>query len=702
MKKFTKIIIYILCFIMLATTLCACVPDSDTGDGDNGNNNNNNNTPSTSLSDIPETEEYLIKDGKSDYVVVVPNNPVGWEALAGNEVVDNVKKATGVSLSVKKESEVTDTQKMIVVGQTELTKQAGVSAPKATYGLRGFVVKEINGNVYIIGGETQATLYGVYEFLHHEFGYEPYATDEIALETGVTEKKILAFNMSEIPDIPIMQGIREYYRFGNAAAGHRMRYNTYTETFINQDQPWHNVFSILPKAQFLADHPKWYANDYELHYTAHGDLDELLLMQDAVYNKLVQMIDDAFAEGKYFEFIGFMQNDHENVFPTSDEPRMGTDGQPLWENEPGHVDSVAAMRDHYGNGYRSAMLIHFINPIQERISNYVADNYDGRKMNIMFFAYFDTERSPAVEINAKYYAPDFLSFTDEQIANGEVNEIYLHETLYKDIYDGNNDGKLQLHPDSIVFMAPIRNEFHFMYEDGTAKGMMEQWAPIAKQQSFWFYDFYFNSCTFMYYDVVYSAQSYFQAAKAVNTSYLFFESGIGGYIPFDRLYLYLYSKLGWDVDADVDAIVDNFFINYFKDAAGSMRKFFDEMTAYYAYLKHYTGFTGVIGAGGQNLDAAYWKEGVLQSWIASINQAYKDIEPLKYTNKPLYDELYSRILYESLSPRFLLLSFCGKAAFTEESYFEEVTQWKKDCATLGVSSAGSNVPNTQTYEFVRS
>ena len=707
MRKVIKLISYILCFIMLISTFSACANDetSNTNGNTGGNGGGNTNTPSqnnTFVSSIPETENYLVKNGASDYVVVTSDNPVNWENQAAIDMVDNIKKATGVTLNVLEESSAQPTQKKIVIGKTLLTEAVNVSAPIETFGVRGFVVKEIDGSVYIVGGDTQGTLYGVYEFLHQQFGYEPYAIDEIFIETGVVEEKLLAFNMVEIPDIAVMQGVHEYYRFYNAAAGHRMRFNTYNEIFIQQDQPWHNVFQFISPREYddpskpETYHPKWFANQYELHYTAHGDLEELKLMQDTVYNKIVDYVESAYAEGKYYQYIGFMQNDHENVFATSDEPRKDASGNPLWENEPGHQDSIAALKAKYGEStYPAATFIHFVNPIQERLDQYLAEKY-GTKVSIMFFAYFDTEAAPVVEENAVYKPMNIITSQDSS------NPIFADD-IYKDIYDGKTDGKLRLHPSSTVFTAPIRTEFWLDYEEDTAPSIIEKWRALADQQSFWFYNFYFNSCMFMYYDVAYSMQSYFKAAKSVNAQYLFFESPMtkAAMYPFGNLNVYLFSKLGWRVDMDVQKLIDDYFVNYYKDAAGSMREYFDSLTAYYAYLKNYTNFTGVIGAGGQNMNAKFWPAGVLQGWIDSINKAFKDIIPLKYTNKALYDELYSRILYESLSPRFLLLYFHAEDAFTDVGFVKEVAQLKADCASLGVTHAGDAMPDIQAIQFTR-
>ena len=57
---------------------------------------------------------------------------------------------------------------------------------------------------------------------------------------------------------------------------------------------------------------------------------------------------------------------------------------------------------------------------------------------------------------------------------------------------------------------------------------------------------------------------------------------------------------------------------------------------------------------------------------------------LKYSDKAMYEELYTRILYDSLMPRYILLKHFAKEAFTDESFIQEFNQWKADCAKAGV------------------
>lgn len=195
MKTLKRTAILFLALLMAFGFFAGCnAINNSSSTSDNGNNE---------LA-IKETENYIIKDSKSDYKIVIADEPRGYEAYAAEELSTFIVQSTSITLPIVKESEVVvnESSKLIILGETELTEQAQITAEKNTYGARGFVIKQKDSNVYLVGGDTRGTLYAVYDFLHYEFGFEVYASNEIAIEKGVTERKLLAFDMSNIPDIP--------------------------------------------------------------------------------------------------------------------------------------------------------------------------------------------------------------------------------------------------------------------------------------------------------------------------------------------------------------------------------------------------------------------------------------------------------------------------------------------------------------------
>ncbi len=646
MKVLKKIVVFALCAITCFGALsCKGKKEEQNSAGNTGVN-----------AVLPDSDDFLIKNGKSEYRIVTSESPKVYEKHAANELQSYIEKATQVELPIVAETQVSygANEKLLVVGETGFSATANVSADKNTYGGRGFVVKKVDTNVFMLGGDDAGTLYAVYEFLHHQLGFEAYALDEISLQKGVQNNALKAYNLSEIPDIAYVNGMGLAYRDAHLLEGHTMRFNVFKEVFINaSSQPWHNSFAFISPAEYYESHPKWFTGTDELrdqfHYTAHGDKEELQALQDLLFEKFVEAIERDFAQGKYYEYIGFMQQDSSGFFPKDDK----IDGFEYNEAN----DSVLALKRKYGDkGANAAMLIQFINPIAKRLRTYMEENHNGRNMNVMIMGYEDSDKAPV------------------KLVNGEYQPI---------------DEDVKLESNVSVFLVPIRNNYIVDAEESGIEVTMSEWSAITDKLALWFHSYYFQNM-FVYYDSTYSLQSYYQAAKAANTVYLFNEAPIDSsqnITSFGALKIYLNAKLGWDVDANVDELVDNFFINYYKDAATSIRTYFEELRTHVAMLKAAYSFKGICGAGISSYeDRKYWPEGVVYSFMQYIEQAYEDILPIKQTDSALYEKLYQRITTESLMPRYFSLRFYGQEMYASDAEFEAaVAQFKADCRAVGGS-----------------
>ncbi len=656
MKILNKLTILILSVAMLVSTLL-CFTSCK-----------NNESNSESNKSITETNIDLIKDGSSQYKIVISTSPETYEKHAATELKDNVFKASSVQLPIVDESQVSISadSKLLIIGETELASAAGIKADKAKFGARGFLIQTKDTNVYLIGGDQSGTLYAVYEFLHYQFGYEPYAEDEIALEQGVENKKLLNFeNWEEIPDIPYVQAIGKYYRDRNAIAGHRMRYNTMNEIFVNAtSQPWHNSTVIINPNEYEDTHPKWFVSqpndsgglDYQLHYTAHGDEVELEALQHTLFEKLVEYIERDFEDGKYYEYIGFTAQDN-YLWPSSDGDFLADNtlnkGKDLSQEEMLKNDSVELLRAKYGSASSAAMLIHFINPVADKIKKYMQDNHNGRNMNITIFAYYSAEYAPVKTVDGK--------------------SVPIDDTV-------------KCHDNVNVLLAPIRTDFSRDYEETAWAATMEQWSALTNNLSIWTYDFYTQKYV-LYLDSTDSLQTFYQAAKEYGVKYFFQESGIDTHagLPFGQLKLYLTSKLTWDTEQNAEELTLAFFKNYYKEASETMYKYYEELKTYSAYLKYTLKYSGVCSS---NTDKAnFWTEGVVVGFKAYFDQAYKDIEPVKEVDLATYNKLSERLLKDSLMYRYLLLKHHGKY-YSQDEFNKEVAQFKADCAYLKVDSMG--------------
>ena len=102
---------------------------------------------------VTETDIDLVKDGKTDYVVVLAENEKNEQVtFASSELIQNFYKATGVYLQTKNDSEINYSQncKVLSIGETSLLQKAGVTFDKAEIGSSGYVVKTVGSSVFMV------------------------------------------------------------------------------------------------------------------------------------------------------------------------------------------------------------------------------------------------------------------------------------------------------------------------------------------------------------------------------------------------------------------------------------------------------------------------------------------------------------------------------------------------------------------------
>ncbi len=587
---------------------------------------------------LPTTKNF-VKNGKCDYIIVLPNNPIGYEQTAALELQKYIKQATGISLDIVNESQVkvTSTSKYIIIGKTGLAEEANVVAASAeALKNRGFRIKNVGHNVYIVGGDTIGTLNGVYEFLNKQFGFEVYADDEIYIQNSVKNVKLNGYDLTDNPDISYVENVGDYRDSSNFYEALTMRTNHYDDIFIDvTSQPWHNTFEYVPYQQYGTTHSDWYVyddsgNPKQLNYLQKGTGNELSELQQLVFDKMTVAIDEDFAQGEYRNLIGFMHEDNTDVW----------------------VEDTTYTRT-YGDAAPAAILIDFINPIAKKLEEYMATNHEGRDMNIVIFAYVRTEDAP----------------TD-----------------------------MTLEDNVAVMIAPISADFTKEYEYNKTsysteiQTLIDEWSTVASKTAYWFYNMY-HERSVIYYDNIYNMKGLYQAAVETGAEYVFSEmtSSIS-LSPMSPLREYLNTKLAWDASSDIDTLISNFFTNYYKDAATAMKGYFDTL---HDRTNGYTGYPSLSGVGGANTGnydfKTLWNQSTVSTLATKISQAFTAITPLETTNPELYRTLYDRIMRESLCVQYLQLQHHATDAtfFSNETSFNNaVTEFKTECERLGITRYG--------------
>jgi len=113
----------------------------------------------------------IIKSGKSDYVIVIPQSPTMIEQRAAKELNEYLNKIAGVMLPVV-EDNAAPVDHEISIGNTNRVIPLAISLDKLEQD--GFYIKTNAHKLYIMGGNSYGTLYGVYELLEKYWGCRKY------------------------------------------------------------------------------------------------------------------------------------------------------------------------------------------------------------------------------------------------------------------------------------------------------------------------------------------------------------------------------------------------------------------------------------------------------------------------------------------------------------------------------------------------
>jgi hypothetical protein len=119
------------------------------------------------IASYAEDRIVLADKGKSDYVIVIPDDAIPSEQHAAEEFAGFLKEISGAEIAIHKAAAGTP-ERMILLGRTSLTKDA--QGEDAALGPEEFVIRCDGSSLIIAGGRPRGTLYGVYDFLEDDLG----------------------------------------------------------------------------------------------------------------------------------------------------------------------------------------------------------------------------------------------------------------------------------------------------------------------------------------------------------------------------------------------------------------------------------------------------------------------------------------------------------------------------------------------------
>ena len=255
---------------------------------------------------VAPTGKKIVENGKTDYVVVYPENISRYDELAVKELRLFFEEATGIILKAKSDKGLTysENNKYICIGNVSFEstveadgevdlKDIGMELT-SDLGLSGFKLQTVGNSVYMASLRYGA-LSAVYEFLARCFHYEYYAADCYTIDRSVTDLELKDFKIKDVPDIMTSAVLSTLVQ--NGPKEHQWRLRLTPDAVIQSNH--HNAYEYIGPDMvdendklFSEAHPEFFATDgNQLCYTARGNAESLELMRDIVYKKIIKLLE---------------------------------------------------------------------------------------------------------------------------------------------------------------------------------------------------------------------------------------------------------------------------------------------------------------------------------------------------------------------------------------------------------------------------
>lgn len=621
MKKILSIILAVItCF-----SFVACKNSDNTGLQDAGRRRYSG----THIFNVQDSEtEYLIKNGATDYKILLPEKQTEYTNLAASELSTLFNEATGIQLQAERETGSGYThnaeQRFISIGKTNLFESAGFEVDKILLKKEGYRIATKDKNIYLFTAYDIGNLYAAYELMEILFNFEYYYYDCYEIDSGITEKKLPILDVTDVPDFNTRINATKSIKFNtiDTNAPHRMRfskdrYSLGLGDIENGITPvsYHNTMDILPildgNGQPVAtDEAKWHADDNnQLCYTAHGDPESY----ERMYKRVAYVVENCLM-----------------MYPTEVYPDIMY-ATVSCEDEFTACSCTACAAEESKYGAKSASIIKFLNNVMVEVRSWMElpENaaYKRDEFYLIFFAYFQYLTPPVHydENLGKYVLNEDLEMHDDVGVMYAISDVTSTVSMYdkaNDITRAQSEGWFDVAPAMYIwtysgntsYQAAMWPSYEHLDEDG--------------------YNFYATANAFIFHD-------YIDYSDKNNTG-------------FQSLKLYIDSQMMWDCSQTIAELKDKWFNAMFGETKDIMLKLFEQELLYTSDV--YDRYHARVSHGwGIVFTASDWSLSEIKSWISLIEEAHKKNEKIyKESNPEKYEMIKHHINQEFAFPALIV------------------------------------------------
>ncbi len=654
-NKLFSVLKYVILFALVSVTAFSAVACSnpDTGN-DEAYQKPEYQCASNHVYNVTETDDYLVNNGKTDYVLVAPDkvDVKNYYYYAKKEFMTLFKEATGITILPLSETAISwdKNVKVISLGDNAFTRSAGIDVKAKDLGFEGCRIETKGKSIFIYGNTPMGTMHSVYAFMEYEFNFDCYYTDCWDIDVGVSTLKLKNYDIVDVPDIAqrdlgysIVSGnasLEMYdpynikvlrYRYRSSASMYHDDILQIHEMITKKDNSdydnpegqveygtkkhdYHNAFDFFPPTVYQDEHPNFFSTDKkQLCFTARGDAEELALMKKLAARSIIDMLKKYTPEtNPYISCVTVCSQ---------------MDGG-------GHCNcaSCTEVRNRYfSETYQvtslNAATIMFVNDVSDIVEEWMAKEENApyrRDLYYLVMNYGDYEDCP-VQYNEKLgkYEP-----IDELVRPREKVGAFLCH-LYTDSKTGES----------------------YLSSNEKARNAYEKvrgWSDICD-----FLVTYGNNlntgCYYAFFDTysLFNNETYTAFANlGVDINYLCTQdNGEYAITAFNILKCYLDAKLAWNANQNTYDLVIKFFKAMYKDAWQEMYEYFEDVRIYSK--------DGMAKDLGFTVDGPKsWSQGIIQKYLDLIEKAKEKVEKYKDIDMDLYNRIINHIDIEWVTPAY--------------------------------------------------
>ena len=308
--------------------------------------------------------DWLFRDGKSKYQIVVSAEASTSEQTAARELQQYIEEVSGVRLPIT--SDLKASGKKIFIGYNEQVA-ALTGAEKPDTDDEGFTYRTIGHDLLIWGGTRRGTMYGVFTFLERELGIH-WLTPKCTVLPKSKEWKLPRLDRSEQPFVR--------FRYSNyfvakdapewsAHTRENMKWSPRASDYGNIESYWgaHTMGHFVSTKEFYETHPEYFCLRDGKRYSGYG---QLCLSNPEVLEICKTRLAEFMRNHPEYRIYSLSQNDNFMFC---------------------QCEKCAAIEEQYGG--HSGLIVWFVNQVADAVRDEFPDKFVGT------FAYQYSRKAPS-------------------------------------------------------------------------------------------------------------------------------------------------------------------------------------------------------------------------------------------------------------------------------------------------------------------